>query len=216
MLKTKAVVNAVVDTFQGAAPMISTPPGGTGVGGGYEDAPVLLGDRDAHDASVISRTDLAGLVALGLPLTFEVVSLCRMSSSLCVLPDTETVERFITTYRQRGKARWELKAVISTIRNPAVELREIFGLSIRLKTHRQSNLPAYILHPGKLRSRKSYTVRDACSGTNVQVTRHARSDRHSIWRLACATQVLGRCQRPGNGGARAITCTSDRGDPDLL
>jgi hypothetical protein len=158
MPKTEAVVNAVVDAFQGAAPMIAIPPGGIDVGGGYEDAPVLPGDRVAHDASVISRTDLAGLVALALPLTFEAVSRCRMSSSLCVLPDPETAERVITTYRQRGKARWELKAVISTIRNPAVELRGICGLSIRLKTHRQSNLPAYIPHPGKLRSRKSYTV----------------------------------------------------------
>lgn len=27
---------------------------------GYEDAPVLLGDIDAHDASVVSRIDLPG------------------------------------------------------------------------------------------------------------------------------------------------------------
>jgi len=41
------------------------------LGGGCEGAPVLLGDIDAHDASVISRIELAGLAALGLPLTFE-------------------------------------------------------------------------------------------------------------------------------------------------
>jgi hypothetical protein len=32
-LKTEAGVNAVVDTFQGAAPMVTTPPGGTVIGG---------------------------------------------------------------------------------------------------------------------------------------------------------------------------------------
>jgi hypothetical protein len=46
----------------------------------------------------------------------------------CTLPDPDTVDRFIATYRQRGKARWELKAVISAIRNPAVEFRGAMGL----------------------------------------------------------------------------------------
>jgi hypothetical protein len=106
----------------------------------------------------------------------------------CTLPDPDTVDRFIATYRQRGKARWELKAVISAIRNPAVEFRGAMGLVDPVEdTPTEQPAGLYISHPGKLRSRQCCTVRHPRSGTNVQVTRHTHNDRPSIWRLARAT-----------------------------
>ena len=46
------------------------------------------------------------------PVQYEIVVVCP-------LPDPDTVERFIATYRQQVKARWKLKAVIPTIQNSA-------------------------------------------------------------------------------------------------
>lgn len=43
-LKTEAGVNAVVDTFQGAAPMVTTPPGGTVISTIRNPAVELPGD----------------------------------------------------------------------------------------------------------------------------------------------------------------------------
>jgi hypothetical protein len=44
------------------------------MGGGHEDAPVLLGDFDADNAPVVAGADVAGLVALGLSFAFQTVS----------------------------------------------------------------------------------------------------------------------------------------------
>jgi len=66
VFESEAVIDAIVDPFQGVTAVVTAPPGGAAVRRGGEDAPVLLGDLDAHDAPVLPRRNPAGLMALGL------------------------------------------------------------------------------------------------------------------------------------------------------
>lgn len=60
-------------SIQGAAALVTALPGGTAMGCRGEDAPVLLGKLDPHDASVLAGVDLPILVALGLSFTLQTV-----------------------------------------------------------------------------------------------------------------------------------------------
>lgn len=73
MLEAKAVVDAVVDPLQGTAPVVPALPGGTAMGGGHEDAPVLLGEFDTDNAPELAGADVTGLVALDLALAVQTV-----------------------------------------------------------------------------------------------------------------------------------------------
>lgn len=53
-LEAEAVVDAVVDPFQGAAPVVAALPTRATVGGGHEDAPIVLVETDPHDAPVVT------------------------------------------------------------------------------------------------------------------------------------------------------------------
>ena len=138
---------------------------------------MMLRERDVEADIAIVESKISYLQ----PVQDEIVAVCP-------LPDPDTVERFITTYRQRCKARWKLKAVIPTIQNPAVEFRGAMWLIDPVEdTPTEQPVGLYFPHPGKMRSWQFYTVRNARSGKKVQVTRHAHNDRPSIWRLTCAT-----------------------------
>jgi len=63
-LEAKAVVDAVVDPLQGVAPVVAALPTGAAVRGWHKDAPIVVIEADAQDASVFARIDPAGLVAL--------------------------------------------------------------------------------------------------------------------------------------------------------
>ena len=66
--KTEAIVDTVVNAFQGAAACIAALPGGAAVRCRNEDAPILLRDVNADNTSIVARIYLSGGVALGLTL----------------------------------------------------------------------------------------------------------------------------------------------------
>ena len=76
LFKTEAIVDAVVDAFQGAAACITPLPGGTAMRCRDEDTPILLRDVDADNASIVARIYLTDCVALGLTLAVQ-ARLCQ-------------------------------------------------------------------------------------------------------------------------------------------
>src|SRR5664280_3922421 len=74
LFKTKAIVDTIVDAFQGATTSITTLPRGTAVRRRDEDAPILLRDVDADNAAIVARINLPGRVALGLALAVQTIS----------------------------------------------------------------------------------------------------------------------------------------------
>lgn len=66
--KTEAIVDAVVDSFQGAAAHITALLRGTAVRRWDEDASILLRDVDANNAPIVARIYLPCGVALGFAL----------------------------------------------------------------------------------------------------------------------------------------------------
>ena len=80
--KTEAIVDAVVDSFQGAAACITALPGGTAMRRRDEDTPVLLRDVDADNASIVARINLSCGVALGLALALAVQAKNRRRTAI--------------------------------------------------------------------------------------------------------------------------------------
>ena len=74
LFKTEAIVDTVVDAFQGAAACITALPGGTAVRRRDEDVPILLRDVNAYNAAIIAWIHLPGRVALVLALAVQAIS----------------------------------------------------------------------------------------------------------------------------------------------
>ena len=55
LFKTEAIVDAVVDAFQGTTTSITTLPRGAAVRRRYEDTPILLRDVNADNAPIVAR-----------------------------------------------------------------------------------------------------------------------------------------------------------------
>jgi len=74
LLQAEAVVDAVVDPFQGITVVVTALPTRAAVRGRHEDAPIMRVEIDAHDAPVVARIDAAGLVTLLAACAFEPLS----------------------------------------------------------------------------------------------------------------------------------------------
>jgi len=70
-LEAEAIVDAVVDPLQGVAPIVAALPTGAAVRGRHEDAPVVIVEANAYDASVLARSNPTGLVARGASFALE-------------------------------------------------------------------------------------------------------------------------------------------------
>ena len=66
LFKTETVVDTIVDAFQDAAACIAALPEGTVMRCRNEEAPILLRDINADNASIVARIYLSGGVAIML------------------------------------------------------------------------------------------------------------------------------------------------------
>ena len=74
LFKTEAIIDAVVDAFQGATTSITTLLRGAAVRRRDEDTPILLCDVDADNASIVARIHVPCRVTLGLTLAVQAIS----------------------------------------------------------------------------------------------------------------------------------------------
>ena len=97
-LEAEAVVDAVIDPFQGAAPIVAAVPTGAAMWGRHEDASIMLVEADPHDASIVPRRDPAGLVAAFTTLALQSIGGGRAAVFECIAIGLEALEGQIALF----------------------------------------------------------------------------------------------------------------------
>jgi hypothetical protein len=77
-------------------------PGGTCVGRGHQDTPILPGDIDPHDAAILPEGELTGVVTFGFARTVETASRRRAALLEGVALGLKTLERQVPLFACHG------------------------------------------------------------------------------------------------------------------